>query len=251
MSKEAKKAKKTSSKKKGDSRDASPKERKKARKESSKKSHTPRSDAHDSLAPPKAPMDAELSQTLQIPDVSELAMCPKTGKPYTYFCESKEELLCDECVATSSSYRLLPIAEAYRIRLAMFYNTLNTHLFAKKEKILSQIHLLEYHIEMIKREKLGIERDMKGEFSAMSDRLQGSYGSKTAILTHQITELQGDLERMNEIIRTVETSQDVVSFLRQSKDLRDSMEVVLSKPTLVNVAVSPGDLPCELAGIRS
>ena len=39
-----------------------------------------------------------------------------------------------------------------------------------------QIRRLEYRIEEIKRSKLTIERDMKGEFSSMNERLNGTYG---------------------------------------------------------------------------
>ena len=83
--------------------------------------------------------------TLHVPLSSQV--CPKTGKPYTFFCESREELITDDEAARSGSFRLLPINEAYRIRLAMFYNTLNTHLFNKKEQIVGNVKRMEFKIE--------------------------------------------------------------------------------------------------------
>ena len=48
-----------------------------------------------------------------------------------------------------------------------------------------------------------IERDMKNEFSAMQERLNSACGSKVAILTHDINELNNDLDRINFVITSV------------------------------------------------
>ena len=113
-----------------------------------------------------------------------------------------------------------------------------------------QVRRLEYRIEEIKRSKLNIERDMKGEFSSMNERLNGAYGQKTAILQHQMDNMQADLEKINELIRSVETSQDQVAFLKRSKEIRENMEVCIAKPLNPNLDVYPQDLPSELIEIR-
>ena len=65
--------------------------------------------------------------------------CPIHGKPLLLYCETREEPICEKCVGAVQSFRILPINEAYRIKLAMFYNTLNTHLFSKKEQIIQKV----------------------------------------------------------------------------------------------------------------
>lgn len=106
-------------------------------------------------------------------------------------------------------------------------------------------------MEEIKRSKMGTERDMKSEFSAMNERLNAVCGSKLAILQHDLTDLQSDVDRVNNIITTVETcSHDTVNFLRRSVEIRDAIEMAISKPFRTEINVYPEELPTELSEIR-
>ena len=51
---------------------------------------------------------------------------------------------------------------------------------------------------------MGLERDMKGEFSAMNERLNSAYGTQTAMLEHSVNGLNSDLSRINQVITSVE-----------------------------------------------
>lgn len=116
---------------------------------------------------------------------------------------------------------------------------------------MAQVHRIEYRLEEIRRVKLMIERDMKSEFSAMNERLNAACGAKVAMLEHDIAELHGDLDRINHVIGAVDnSSHDMIGFLQKSAELRDTLEVSITKPFRTDIEVSPDDLPRELAGIR-
>ena len=159
-------------------------------KKSSKKSTTPKA---------QAGTPGFFAPNLSLGNVVSYS-CPIHGKPLLLYCETREEPICEMCVGAVQSFRILPLNEAYRIKLAMFYNTLNTHLFAKKEKILGYIRQIEWRLEEFRRHKMGLERDMKGEFSSMNERLNGAYGNQKAILDHSVNALHEDLTRMNSVI---------------------------------------------------
>ena len=62
--------------------------------------------------------------------------------------------------------------------------------------------------------------------------------------------MQADLEKINSIIQSVESSQDQVAFLKRSKEIRESMEQCIAKSINPNLDVYPEDLPQELIEIR-
>ena len=233
------KTKNSPAKKKNESRARSPK--------SASRSRSPQSSPEQSTYEVRTPRMGGADVTLHVPITGQF--CPRTGQPYTYYCETREELITDEEASRSPSFRILPINEAYRIRLAMFYNTLNTHLFQKKEQLVGNVKRMEFKIEQIRQHKNAIERDIKGEFSAMNERLNGAFGNKTAILQHQIHDMTTDLDRINNVITQVESSQDVATFLKQSRQIKDQIELCVSKPVAPFIE-QPVELPCELGALR-
>jgi hypothetical protein len=95
-----------------------------------------------------------------------------------------------------------------------------------------------------------IERDMKGEFSAMNNRLNAEYGSRVAILEHAVSALQTDLNRINDVINRVETGQDYVTFLQESKEIRGQIEMCLAKTVPTDIPMPADGLPYELGELR-
>lgn len=246
--------KKPATKKKTGSRNSSPRTPKSRRSSGGSQSPKSTSSARRKEAPPKATTPA--TSTPLPPSIpSYKTLCPTHNKEFKMFCESREEPVCEDCLLsapyTGIPQKIVPIEEAYRYRLAAVYNTLNSHLFSKREQLLAQIHRVEFRLDEVKRVKLLIERDMKSEFSAMNERLNSVCGTKVAILQHDISELQGDLDRITNIINSVETSShDMVGFLQKSTELRDLLELSLAKPYRTEITVGTEDLPRELANIR-
>ena len=137
------------------------------------------------------------------------------------------------------------------MRLSGLYNILNNYVLPKRTQINSQKARVESCLASVKAKKSGIEKDMKGEFSAMNERLNFSFGSKQAVLQHELKELQIDLDRISHIITMIESSaSDQVSFLQRSADLKSLIDLALSKPFKVRVDVDSTDMPKELVKVR-
>ena len=186
---------KPASKKKGGSRASSPHTPKSRRSSGGSQSPKSTSSRRRKEAPPKA------TTPLPPPMPTYKTLCSTHNKEYKMFSESREELACEDCLLsapyTGITQKIVPIEEAFRYRLAAVYNTLNSHLFSKREQLLAQVNRVEFRLDEVKRVKLFIERDMKSEFSAMNERLNSASGTKVAILQHDISALQGDLDNNN------------------------------------------------------
>jgi hypothetical protein len=101
-----------------------------------------------------------------------------------------------------------------------------------------------------------IERDIKAEYAGISERLRSSEGMKLAILQHDISEIQKDIGRIDDILNIVEDftrgelQNDAIAFLLRFRDLNENIEFALTKPFKVMIDVYPNDLPRELAERR-
>lgn len=85
---------------------------------------------------------------------------------------------------------------------------------------------------------------MKAEFSAMNERLNAICGSKVAVLQNDLNDLKNDMERINNIIHTVETvNHDTVGFLKKSLEIRDAIELSITKPFRTEINIFPEELP--------
>lgn len=210
---------------------------------------TPKSKSSETSSP--RPPDSEPLPKSFLP--SRLCLIHK--KELKKYCDNREELICEEC-ALNPSYSRYPckvvtLEEAFRMRLSGLYNVLNNYILPKRLQVAGQQIKVGECLATVKTKKSEIERDMKGEFSAMNERLNFSYGTKQAILQHELKELQIDLDRIQHIISLIESSaNDQVAFLQRSSDLRSLMDLALSKPFRVSIDIHSEDLPKELNKVR-
>jgi NUMB domain len=211
---------------------------------------TPKSRKSSEPSSPK-PLDSEPVPKFDFP----LKMCLLHKKKLDFYCDNREELICEDCLGDPlySRYpsRVLKIEEAFRIRMSGLYNALNSYVLPKKYQIDFQKLRLQTCMNELKGRKYEIESDIKGEFSAMNERLNFSYGSKQAVLLHDLKELQVDLDRIDHTIYIIESSsRDQISFLQRSADVRNLLELSASKPFKSSISVDYRDLPKELNKVR-
>ncbi|CAG9319347.1 unnamed protein product [Blepharisma stoltei] len=179
-----------------------------------------------------------------------LNICKTHSKEFKFFSETKEELACEDC-GKIPGQSIIPIDQAHRFRIATAYDLLNSHLFQKRELLKAQAMKIQMRMDEIKRFKNYIEQDMKREFVAMNERLNSSYGSKMAVLDHDLGEVQSDLDRINTIVGMVENSnQNIIGFLQKAPELRYALDISVSKPFRTEVDVYAENLPQELPRIR-
>ena len=211
---------------------------------------TPKSHKSSERSSPRPP-DSEPVPKLTLPS----KLCLMHKKDLKLYCDNREELICEECALNPmySRYpaRVVTIEEAFRVRLSGLYNTLTNYILPKRIQIDSQKYNVGSCLSIVKARKAEIERDMKGEFSAMNERLNFSYGTKQAVLQHDLKELQVDLDRIQHITSLIESSaNDQVTFLQRSADLRSLIEMTTSKPFRAIMDVRADDLPTELSKVR-
>jgi len=121
-----------------------------------------------------------------------------------------------------------------------------------------------------------IERDIRNEYAGIMERLRSSEGVKTAVLQHDIAEVQKDITRIDEILMFMEeiavgtggpdpattnpasadgeTAQaaslqgpNQFGFLNGYRQLNENLEFAVTKQFKVDIDVYPNDLPRELA----
>lgn len=181
-------------------------------------------------------------------------LCALHLQPFKYFSELRDELLCEECQVRmgASATRVMPLEDAYRLRLGALYSILNTHIYAKRQQLLDQRFQLQSRLAHLRQVKGVIDLDMKGEFSALNERLNSAYKAKEAMLQHLCVELKTDLDRITRITQTVDSlSSDAVSFLAKAQDITSECQSALSKTYAEDLPVEANDLPKELSEVRT
>ena len=194
------------------------------------------------------------TQDPRIPEFSGNS-CFRHHKEVKFFCEIHEEVLCDECLTsapyTTSQSKIIKIDEAYRKRFTSAYQVLNSSIFPKRDQISAQIKRLSAKLEEVREAKSIIEKDMKGEFSAMNERLNSDCGTKVALLEYDVGELQADLDRIDFVVNSIQSANsDILSFLAKFSNIRDNTDLILAKPFRTEVNIDPETLPKELIDIR-
>lgn len=222
---------------------------KKPKRKSSSSPKSAKSGKSKSSSSPSSPI-----QDVRVPEISGIA-CFRHHKEVKFFCEIHEEVLCDDCLAappyTTSQSRILKIEEAYRKRFTSAYQVLNSQIFPKRDQITAQLSKINLKIEEVRDAKALIEKDMKGEFSAMNERLSSNFGTKVALLEYDISELQADLDRIDYIIRLIQSANsDIHAFLAKYAEIRDTTDLILAKPFRTEINVDPETLPKELIDVR-
>lgn len=125
----------------------------------------------------------------------------------------------------------------------MFYlsEAIRTNLVEKRDKIIAQLHRLEYRSEEIKFVKNIISRDIRSEYAGILERLKHVEGVKMANISHEVSLVQREVETINDIGNTffeltslecdqLEQERRICKFLLKSKQMYEATEYLLNKP---------------------
>ena len=86
-----------------------------------------------------------------------------------------------------------------------------------------------------------IERDIRSEYAGILERLRNYEGSKMAVLTHEVSLVQRELDTINDLgnrffeltsmeCEKIEQERRANRFLLQSKEMYESIEYITSRP---------------------
>ena len=195
---------------------------------------------------------------------SELALeqnqnfCYHHNQELLLYCDSCEEPVCDHCTYlgphNTQLHRINSIDEAYNGRVAKLSHLINANLIKKRDELMNQIAVVDDKIEGMKGKKEVVERDIRTECGYILERLKNSESSKLAIVTHEQSQIQNELESIESVNQNFEalTKDDtnIADFLLKSSMINKNIEHILSKPFKKEVDVNPWDLPHEIREIR-
>lgn len=243
------------------------KDSKKDKKSTGSKKGTPRgeSKAKAESKPEEAPVAA--------PPVPTEPQCAYHMKTLTYFCENADEPICYDCTImgpyNTQLHRITSIPDAYENRFSLVAQAVDQTLIPKRSQLVAQITRVDYRIEEIKTVKGIIERDIKNEYGGILERLNSAQGTKLAILLNDLSEIQKDVNRIDDILRTLDElanptnmpgappltksssgQTQQVQFLLRYKRLQEEIDYSITKQFKVDIKVIPNDLPRELAERR-
>lgn len=199
------------------------------------------------------------------------------------YCETTETVICFDSPMmgqhNTQISRLSSIPDAFNSRYDIIANAVKNTLIPKRTQLIAQITRVDYRIEEIKTVKGIIYRDIKNEYGGIVERLNSAEGVKLAILQYDISELQKDVNRIDNILQTLDEMNGVgapptpvagqtpppvpgqevqpsggginqVAFLMKYKDLQLEIDELITKQFKVDIPVIPNDLPRELAEKR-
>ena len=108
------------------------------------------------------------------------------------------------------------------------------NLFEKRELIIAQIYRIEYRIDEIKHVKNMIDRDARKDYSETLENLKGGEGEKVAVLEKEISDLQKDLDSLNDLgnhfMEISSKLADPINFILNSRNIYEKLQYLISKP---------------------
>jgi palmitoyltransferase len=98
----------------------------------------------------------------------------------------------------------------------MINKAIHTSIVPKRAQLIGQIVRLDHRLDEIKTVKNVIERDIRNEYAAIMERLRSAEGVKSAVLQHDIAEIQKDITRIDEILMFMEDVSAVQEQITQT-----------------------------------
>ena len=156
-----------------------------------------------------------------------------------FFCESCDEAICKQCQIigphNTNYHRIIPIREAFNKK---FYQ-----LSKMKPILMNKLGELNYYnnrvnelTEKVNKEKKNLIRDIRSQYSVLSEKIKDVEGKRNAILSYETSQLQFDnnnIQDINYYLSDVQSKKgpSMISFLLQYPQLKNKMERILEKPS--------------------
>ncbi len=163
-----------------------------------------------------------------------------------FFCESCDEAICKQCQIigphNTNYHRIIQIREAFNKK---FYQ-----LSKMKPILMNKLGELNYYnnkvnelTEKVNKEKKNLIRDIRAQYSALSEKIKDVEGKRNAILSFETSQLQYDnnnIQDINYYISDVQSKKGptMISFLLQYPQLKNKIERILEKPLKEKIDLS-------------
>jgi len=172
-----------------------------------------------------------------------------------FFCESCDEAICKQCQIigphNTNYHRIIQISEAFNKK---YYQ-----LSKMKPLLMNKLGELNYYnnkvnelTEKVNLAKKDLVRDIRSQYSFLSEKIKDVEGKRNAILSFETSQLQYDsnnIQDINNYLSDVQSKKGptMISFLLQFPQLKSKIERLLEKPLkekidLSNIENYPNDL---------
>ncbi|EGR27031.1 hypothetical protein IMG5_202690 [Ichthyophthirius multifiliis] len=202
-----------------------------------------------------------------------LRLCLRHNLPLKYYCETYEELICDQCtiqgphntqvikqkinnkIYIQQLHRISTLQDAFNRRASKISYAIENNLVEKSKLLKAQLHRVEYRMEEIQYITSIIERDSRVEFGGILERLNNAEGTKLSLLLYDIEQLQRFLNKINELGQSfydlTKEPVNYIPFLRQARKIWEDCNQYIQKPIQTQINVYPYDLPKEFQEIKA
>jgi len=183
-------------------------------------------------------------------------LCVLHQAPLLLYCGACEEPVCQQCATlgphNNQLHRVVDLNSAFRHSVSQMSQVMSSGILAKRDLLLAQIHRLSYRMDEIAYVRSVIEKDARGEFGGVIDRLRGAEGQKLAIIQNEMATLQNEVQRIDSTLENYETYRtNPIEFLLRARILKDRVDSMISNPFKREITVNPYDLPRELTELRT
>ena len=174
---------------------------------------------------------------------------------FEYFCESCDETICKQCQIigphNTNYHRIIDLKEAFNKK---YYQLAKT-----KPILMNKLSELNYYNKRVNElnQKINISkkdllRDIRAQYTALSEKVKDVEGKRSAILSYETSKLQIDnnnIQDINNYISDVQAQKNIsmINFLLQFPQLKNRIERLLEKPLKEKIDISnleeyPNDL---------
>ena len=172
-----------------------------------------------------------------------------------FFCESCDETICKQCQIigphNTNYHRIIDIKEAFNKKYYQVAKTkqILTNKLQELNYYNNRVNELSKKINISKKE---LVRDVRTQYTALSEKVKDIEGKRNAILSYETNQLQIDNNNIKDIynyLSDVQAQKNVsmISFLLQFPQLKNRIERILEKPLKEKIDLSKlEDYPNEL-----
>lgn len=177
--------------------------------------------------------------------------CDEHDKSVDLYCNTCRKCVCSLCCERHSAYshEILPVLDVYRRINSEFMNKLNRSGYEKRVVLDNCISNYEKKIESIVREKEEILRDIDDNYKGMMQRLDAAVRPIQNQLISEKEMLSKDLNALENAIKMIQ-DEDRISFLKQFREIHNTLNVISSRNPLIETEVNFSQIPRELEDMR-
>ena len=183
------------------------------------------------------------------------------NSPLKFYCETCEEPICQECQMlgphNNKLHKILSIPDSFEKKFNEISNIISTILSEKYRNLMNNIKNLENLSINVKKDKNSMERNIRKKYEEMFENLNSVENSKLAVLNYETSNVNRDINNMNEMINYIKDleesdSPDMIQFLIRYGEIKENIEYIENKNDNNNnnfgnnIDIDLSDFPVEL-----